>query len=200
MQHCLGKKKLESSLGWLWSQVWRIFLPTCASAACARNWPCMFGTWRRPIDVGWAVGHPNGLCEARPSRPLFRRKDSANCKRRNSMKRKLLPCSFFCFQNSLHSEQAKEGNGKKHDQHGDECSEVPFWCFMGLYKWWSRQLSLSTCNHDQLEASLGQHLKDSEGPWSKWSIQQLTFQFSRRVMDQRSPSEGLLGYVEGRWK
>ena len=50
---------------------------------------------------------------------------------------------------------------------------------------------------DQLEASLGQHFKDSQGPWSKWSIHNLTFKFSRRVMDQRSPSEGLLGYVEG---
>ncbi len=50
---------------------------------------------------------------------------------------------------------------------------------------------------DQLEASLGQHFKDSQGPWSKWSIHNLTFKFSKRVMDQRSPSEGLLGYVEG---
>ena len=40
---------------------------------------------------------------------------------------------FFAFKQPA-QRQAKEGNGKKHDQHGNECSEVPFWCFMGLYK------------------------------------------------------------------
>lgn len=83
--------------------------------------------------VELSVTQTGGARHVRHVRSLMKRFS----KRRNSMNSlRILSCHAAyarspCFQNSLHSEQAKEGNGKKHDQHGDECCEVPFWCFMG---------------------------------------------------------------------
>ena len=156
----------------------------------------MFGTWRRPIDVGWAVGHPNGRCEARPSRPLFDEKILWICEFYPAMLHMLV---FPAFKTATANRQRREmGRNMIMVMNAVKFLFGVSWGFTNDEV--GSQPYAHAIMQDQLEASLGQHLKDSEGPWSKWSIQNLTFQFSRRVMDQRSPSEGLLGYVEGRWK